>query len=291
MKLDLECAVEYADKLTISDFRRKYLIPQKPVLIKGLANQQPAGDKWTIDWFKREMGDLKVGVFDDNNINHTYSTTVNPDFKIPFGDFLDLITKDEPTSIRMFRYDLYKHFPMLKKDFACPKYISDGLMRTFGFMFLGGKDTGVRLHYDVDNSNVLLTQIYGTKRVLLFPPSESKFLYRVPFNTHSLADLDRPDYEKWPGLKKVKGYEVHQEAGDGIFMPSGYWHYNTYLNGGISVSYRKLATAPVKLLKGAVFLGITMPFDKTMNKLFGKRWFERKRKMSIDRVNKAIMEK
>jgi ribosomal protein L16 Arg81 hydroxylase len=290
MKLNLseKCAVENASDLTIEDFRKKYLIPQKPVLIKGLAKQQPAGEKWTIDWFKQEMGDLNVGVFDDNIEAHTYSTTVNPDFKIPFREFLDLITKDEPTSIRMFRYDLYKHFPMLKKDFSCPKYINKGLMKTFGFMFLGGKDTGVRLHYDVDNSNVLLTQIYGRKRVVLFPPDQSKYLYQVPYNTHSLADLDDPDFEKWPGLEKAKGYEVIQEAGDGIFMPSGYWHYNTYLNGGISVSYRMLARNPLKLLKGALFMGITMPFDKTMNILFGKKWFERKRKMSINRVNKLL---
>ncbi|MGB0805060.1 MAG: cupin-like domain-containing protein [Salibacteraceae bacterium] len=288
LNLSEKCAVENASELTVEDFKKKYLIPQKPVLIKGLAKQQPAGEKWTIDWFKQEMGDLNVGVFDDNIEAHTYSTTVNPDFKIPFREFLDLITKDEPTSIRMFRYDLYKHFPMLKKDFSCPKYINRGLMKTFGFMFLGGKDTGVRLHYDVDNSNVLLTQIYGRKRVVLFAPDQSKYLYQVPYNTHSLADLDDPDFKKWPGLEKAKGYEVIQEAGDGIFMPSGYWHYNTYLNGGISVSYRMLARNPLTLLKGALFMGITMPFDKTMNILFGKKWFERKRKMSINRVNKHL---
>ena len=288
LNLSLECSVENAADLSVEDFNRKYLIPQKPVLLKGLANLQPAGKKWTIDWFKKEMGDLKVGVFDDSNISHTYSTTVNPDFKIPFRDFLNTITKDEKSPIRMFRYDLYKQFPALKKDFSCPKFINKGIMKSFGFMFLGGKDTGVRLHYDVDNSNVLLTQIYGRKKILLFPPENGKYIYQVPFNTHSLADFDKIDFEKWPGLKKVKGYEITQEAGDGLFMPSGYWHYNTYLNGGISVSYRKLAQTPLGLLKGLIFMVFTMPFDKTMNKLFGHKWFDKKRQMSIDRVNQYL---
>ena len=288
LNLNLTCAVENANDLSVEDFRKKYLIPQKPVLIKGLANQQPAGEKWTIDRFKQEMGDIEVGVFDDNNIQHTYSTTVNPDFKMPFQEFLDTIAKDEPTSIRMFRYDLYKHFPMLKKDFSCPSYFNKGIMKSFGFMFLGGKDTGVRVHYDVDNSNVLLTQIYGRKRVVLFAPDQGKYIYQVPYNTHSLADLDNIDFEKWPGLEKVQGYEVVQEAGDGIFMPSGYWHHNTYLVGGISVSYRMLARNQLTLLKGAFFMGITMPFDKIMNKIFGKKWYDRKRQMSIDRVNAQL---
>ena len=124
--------------------------------------------------------------------------------------------------------------------------------------------------------------------MVLFPPDQSKYLYQVPYNTHSLADLDHIDFEKWPGLKKAQGYEIIQEAGDGIFMPSGYWHYNTYLNGGISVSYRMLARNPLTLLKGALFMGVTMPFDKVMNKIFGKKWFDKKRQMSIDRVNAQL---
>ena len=193
LNLSLKCAVENAADLSQKDFNKKYLKPQKPVLLKGLANMQPAGKKWTIDWFKETMGDLKIAVFDNNEKRHVYSTTVDPDFKMPFGEFLDIITKDEPSSVRMFRYNLYKQNPELKKDFSCPKFIDYAPMNSFGFMFLGGKGTDVRLHYDVDNSNVLLTQIHGSKRVILYPPSESKFLNKVPYNTHSLADLKNPD--------------------------------------------------------------------------------------------------
>lgn len=270
MKLDLSlpCAVENASDLSVEDFYTKYYLPQKPVLIKGLAFMQPAGEKWTLDYFKSSMGHLEVGVFDNNNEIHAYSTTVNPDSKISFGKFLDTISSDRPSSIRMFRYNLYKQFPALKKDFSCPSYFNSGIMKRFGYMFLGGKDTDVRLHYDVDGSNVLLTQIYGRKRVVLFPPDQSRYLYQVPFNTHSLVDLKDVDLDKWPNLKMAKGYEIIQEQGDGLFMPSRYWHYNTYLDGGISVAFRKLSHRPALILKGAFFIGITLPFDKVMNMVF-----------------------
>jgi hypothetical protein len=235
------------------------------------------------------MGDLQIGVFDNNEKKHVYSTTVNPDKKMGFGDFLDLITKDEPSSIRMFRYNLYKQNPVLRKDFSCPSLIRKlNPMRRFGFMFLGGKDTDVRLHYDVDYSNVLLTQFYGNKKVILFPPQYSKYLYKMPFNTHSLVDLKNVNFKDFPGLKHVKGYQITQEAGDGVFMPSGHWHYNTYLTGGISVAFRKLAVTPRGLLKGIKFMTLTMPFDKTMNFLIGNKWHKRKEKMCVERVSKAI---
>ncbi len=288
MDLSLKCAVEDAAELTQKDFLRKYFIPQKPVLLKGLAKLQPAGEKWTIDWFKETMGDLDIAVFDNSEKRHVYSTTVDPDFKMPFRKFLDIISKDEPSTVRMFRYDLFKQNPALRKDFACPSFINKGIFKNMGFMFLGGKATDVRLHYDVDYSNVLLTQICGTKRVVLFPPDQSKFLYKVPFNTHSLLDLKNADPEKFPGIKYAKGYEIEQEAGDGIFMPSGYWHYMTYNNGGISVAYRKMANTPARLWKGVSFLIFSLPFDKTMNKILGQKWFKRKEKLAHKRVLKAI---
>ena len=71
-------------------------------------------------------------------------------------------------------------------------------------------------------------------------------------------------------------------------MPSGHWHYNTYLSGGISVAFRKLAVSPKGLLKGIKFMTLTMPFDKTMNFFLGQSWFKKKEKMCIDRVAESI---
>ena len=73
-------------------------------------------------------------------------------------------------------------------------------------------------------------------------------------------------------------------------MPSGHWHYNTYLSGGISVAFRKLAVNPKGLLKGIKFMTLTMPFDKTMNFFLGQNWFKKKEKMcrescGIDKAN------
>ena len=71
-------------------------------------------------------------------------------------------------------------------------------------------------------------------------------------------------------------------------MPSGHWHYNTYLSGGISVAFRKLAVNPKGLLKGIKFMTLTMPFDKTMNFFLGQNWFKKKKKKNVCRESCGI---
>jgi len=288
MALDLSLKIDVINgDISRKAFNEQYYYAQKPVVLKGLVGQQPAGKKWNIDWFKANMGDEIIEVYDNTNKRHERSTTTGGDMKMRFGDYLDIITKDEHTDLRMFLVNLYKLRPELKKDFSCPK-IMQGILGRLGFMFLGGKDTDVRLHYDVDNNCVLLSQIFGRKRVVLFPPEYTDLLYRLPFNTHSNIDVNNPDFEKYPGLKYVKGYEFILEPGDAVYMPAGYWHYITYLNGGMGVSYRRLNPTIKGIWRSVFTLGLLLPFDKIMNRWFGDRWFDYKNRLMNKRVNAAI---
>ena len=276
---------------TISDispgeFKKQYLIPQKPVVIKGLADKYPAGKKWTIEYSKDLCGSVMVDVFDNSNSNNGSAFT-NPDLKMPFGDYVNTIIENKPTSLRMFLFNMFKCKPELRKDFPCPA-IFKGILGRIGFMFFGAKDIKVRIHQDIDMSNVLLTQFYGRKKVVLVSPEYSDLLYRLPFNTHSLVDLDNPDYEKYPGLRYIETQECILEHGDSLYMPSGFWHYITYVDGGFSVSYRKLAHSLKAKFQGLINIAVYIPFDKLMNKLQGEKWVLRKELMAEERANKAI---
>ncbi len=68
-------------------------------------------------------------------------------------------------------------------------------------MFFGAKDIRVRIHQDMDMGNVLLTQFYGRKKVVLIATGYSSLIYKLPLNTHSLIDLDNLDYEKYRGVR------------------------------------------------------------------------------------------
>ncbi|MEJ8819649.1 cupin-like domain-containing protein [Lacibacter sp. H407] len=289
MALDLSLQVDIIDAkdLSTEDFNKKYFIPQKPLLIKGLAKEQPAGNKWTIDFFKEKCGDNIIEVFDNRNKAHEKSTSYSGDVKMKLIDFLNIIEKDEYSPYRMFVFDLYKLCPWLKDDFSCPR-IFKGLLDKLGFFFMGGKDTEVRLHFDVDYNNVLLTQFYGKKKIVLIEPKYSALLYKLPFNTHSNVNLDHPDYEKHEGLAYVKGYTILQEEGDSLFMPARYWHYNVYKSGGIAVSYRKLHHNPLKNISGIISMGILMPIDKLLTKTFNDGWFDYKTRVANKNAVRAI---
>jgi hypothetical protein len=278
--------IEIVENISEEEFNRKFFYPQKPVIIRNLADQFPAGKKWTMDYIKKVCGDVTVDIYDNNNKNSASAYT-RADLKMKFADYADYITTNTPTKLRMFLFNMFKERPELRNDFPCPSFFK-GVMGKIGFMFFGAKDIKVRIHQDMDMSNVLLTQFHGRKRVVLVSPEYSTLLYKLPFNTHSLIDLDNPDYQKYPGLKYVQTHECIMEPGDSLFMPSGYWHYITYLDGGFAVSYRKMAHSLRAKWNGFKSLCIYMPFDKLMNRVLGERWLPRKERMAEMRANKAI---
>jgi hypothetical protein len=87
----------------------------------------------------------------------------------------------------------------------------------FPFLFFGGKSSKVALHYDLDMSHVFLNQISGRKRVILFPPDQSKKIYQLPFTVASNINVNKPDYARHPALKNVNGYEVILNPGENTF--------------------------------------------------------------------------
>ncbi|HQQ93310.1 MAG TPA: cupin-like domain-containing protein [Bacteroidia bacterium] len=287
MELELKIDEIQAADLTDEIFRNNYFIPQKPLLIKGLSRLYPAGRKWSLDYFRELAGEEEVELFDNRVEGHKMTTMISPDLKMKLGDFLNLISKDEYTPLRMFVFNFFKLRPQLKNDFPCPSFMS-GYLDEMGYFFMGGKNTEVRIHYDVDCSNVLLTQFYGRKEVVLIAPEYTELLYRLPFTTQTNLDVNHPDYTKYPGLKHVKGYKFIQEAGDAVFMPARWWHYMTYLEGGIAVSYRKFNRNPLRNLQGFASLGIAVPFDKMMTALFKGAWSNLKKNMAIRRANRTM---
>ncbi|HKC68000.1 MAG TPA: cupin-like domain-containing protein [Bacteroidia bacterium] len=278
--------IHIVNNISNKDFKKYYLAPQKPLIIKGLTDTCVARTKWTMDYIASVCGDVTVDLFDNLNSNKASAFTT-PDRKMKFADYINIVAENKPTSLRMFLFNMFKAKPQLRKDFPCPK-IFRGVLGRMGFMFFGAKNIKVRIHQDMDMSNVMLTQFYGRKKVVLIAPIYSALLYKLPFNTHSLIDLDNPNYEKYPGLKYIETYECILEHGDSLFIPSGYWHYITYVDGGFSVSYRKLSGSLKNILIGLLNLCIYTPFDKLMNKLVKEKWLVKKEKIAEVRAQKVI---
>ena len=288
MPLQLIDGVDRLEGITRQTFQEKYMIPQKPVIIKHFFGEDaPLYKKWTFDFFKKELGNLEVGIYDVEGTkrkdDRSYKRAPQ---SMKFGDYLDLVQQG-PTSRRLFLFNVFKHKRELFNDFKFPD-VADRVLRRVPRAFFGGQGGVTRIHRDMDNSNVYLTELAGKKRVVLFDPKYSDMLYRYPFGTHTSIDINNPDYDKFPALDKVIGYDCTIEAGDTIFMPSGWWHHIEYQSAGIGFAMRSISPKTSVLLKGLYQIGVLTHLDEMLRVTLGDRWFEYKKYVAERRAMEAL---
>jgi hypothetical protein len=272
--------IERRSGLTKKEFEEEYLNQMKPVVFTDLAKDWPATQKWSFDFLRSKYGHIEVPLY-DNSYSQPGEGYMSVKKTMKFGDYLSLI-ENEPTDLRMFLFNIFKHAPELVDDIRTPT-IMDGFINEFPFMFFGGQGSSVKMHYDIDCSHVFLTQFQTKKRVVLFSPDQSKYLYHLPFTVASLVDMKDPDLDKYPALRHVKGHEVILNHGETIFMPSMYWHYIEYVEGGFSIALRASEKVS-RRLRGALNIARHFVVDKGMNMMLGERWHEIKKEMAYKRA-------
>jgi len=287
--------VDTFETITPEEFKSNYYVPQKPVVITGLAKKWSAYTKWTWDYFKQIVGNQQVALY--NNVKSDAYTPINTadDYKT-FGEYIDMIQQG-PAGWRIFLFNIFDHAPQLINDFTWPEDLMKGFVKKYPMLFTGGQTSITHMHFDIDMSHILHTQFAGRKRVLLFKYEEQHKLYRKPFEVLSLADFSnynqrpgKPDYDKFPALKYAKGYEVILNHGDTLFMPAGYWHHMEYLDSGFALSLRALQSSLSGKLKGAWNLFGMRSIDTVMKKTAPQLWYNYKVK-KIDKLAKQEIEK
>ncbi|XP_015600506.1 jmjC domain-containing protein 4 [Cephus cinctus] len=138
-------------------------------------------------------------------------------------------------------YEIPKYFA---SDWVNEYYVSSS--STFGdykFVYMGPKGSGTAFHMDVFGSYSWSANIVGKKLWHIFPPGEETrlpnadgyFLYDS--STDEEDTLSRiPTYQKHD-LSSIKRYEIIQEAGEIVFIPSGWYHQVWNLEDTISLSH------------------------------------------------------
>ncbi len=279
--------IDRVKTITKEDFLKNYFKPQKPVIIERFIEDWPAFTKWNLDYMSNIAGDIMVPLYDNRPVNHKDGFN-QPHAKMIMRDYVELL-KTEPTKYRIFLWNILKEVPQLQKDFDYPDF-GLKLMKGLPMLFFGGKDSYTFMHYDIDLANIFHFHFHGKKEVIIFDQKQTDFLYKIPHSLITREDINfnNPDYEKWPALKKAKGYTAHLEHGNVLYMPEGYWHYMRYLTPGFSMSLRAIPRSPKNLAKAIYNLAFMRYFDQFMRKLRGQKWIDWKNEQAIVRTNKAL---
>jgi histone arginine demethylase JMJD6 len=243
--------IDYRSNLSYEEFAHDYLYPHKPVVITDSLNSWRALSRWTPQFFKEEFRDLRF----------TIDTAKNGTVEFTMDSFIDrVLASDETNPAPYFRNRVFHEtFPSLVGDVEpLPKYIFpnwmserfllknvQGKLNRGGQMeiYIGGKAGAFPyLHYDGMASHAFLLQIHGLKRFILFDPQQEAYLYPSPDrpNHTQIANIDRPDLEKFPLFAKAKPVSFVLEPGQMLFIPYRWWHTTKMLSPSISLSVNVL---------------------------------------------------
>ena len=274
-------AVDSVASIDAGSFTQHYFKPLQPLVIRDLAASWPAMKKWTTDFLRDVHGGNEVRVYDASFVSPGRNYMSSPG-TLTMAEYIEQIT-GRTRDLRMFLYNIASAIPELVDDIVFPDLV-DGLSRRFVFMFFGCRGSVTQMHFDIDMSHVFHTAIRGRKTVYLFPYREGKHLHRYPFTCRSYVDMASPDYQRFPGLKKVRGYRLVLNAGETLYIPSGYWHHFVYDEPGYSVSLRRSHHTWPGRLHGLYNLFIMSPLDRVMNTLTPGAWFAWKERLARKKV-------
>jgi histone arginine demethylase JMJD6 len=242
--------IEHRSNLSYKEFAEKYLYPHKPVVITDAISSWRALSRWTPQFFKEEFKDMSFSI-----------DTGKAVLQFTMDSFIDrVLASDESNPAPYFRNRVFQDtFPTLAGDiqplpeYIFPNWMSErfllkpvqGKLNRGGMMeiYIGGKGGAFPyLHYDGMATHAFLIQIYGQKRFILFGPEQEEYLYpsKDRPNHTQIANIDRPDLEKFPLFAKAKPISFILEPGEILFIPYRWWHTTKMLSPSVSLSVNVL---------------------------------------------------
>ncbi|XP_037977203.2 2-oxoglutarate and iron-dependent oxygenase JMJD4 [Plutella xylostella] len=237
-----DCAIsrlKFKD-VTYSYFYENFMLKNIPCLISNTSDLWECSKTWVrndntinLEYINNEYGHLTVPVADCNstefNSQCKQNMTVNEYVTYMKNDKNKLLyLKDWHLKRTRPDHNFYEVPQMFASDWL-NEYSLDRNEDDFMFVYIGPKDSWTPLHVDVYSSYSWSVNVVGRKKWILFPPGEENKLKDSLGNLPLLFDSNT--------YKDVCYYEVIQEKGDAIFVPTGWHHQVVNVIDTISVNH------------------------------------------------------
>jgi len=236
--------VDRHTNLSLEDFTKNYLLPNKPVVFEGGAKDWACVQNWSFDHFDALHGEDEIVVSGDSLLDK------------PF----DVLTLHELIAQMKAGGDAYYRFyPLLEKH---PEHLKDIDLawcrsirgkRKVGELFqvfMGGKGTGTALHNSIGSN--LFTQVHGQKHwrfypveatMVIDPPPGKNYHRAAPYRTkEGPFDPFNPNFDPPYSLfRYLDVYDTVLQPGDVLYNPPHCWHAVNNPTDSIGLGYRWLS--------------------------------------------------
>jgi len=279
--------VEHVGAISRRSFLERYRHLRRPVVLEDFSVSWPAREKWSLDYLTSVAGNRLVPLCDSRPARgrqHQHAATTT----MPFGTYLERLRQGE-NRLRIFFLRVVRHLPELVPDFTYPD-VGLRYVKKLSVLFVGGRGARVQMHFDIDLADTFLCHFGGKKRVMLFAPDQTPYLYRVPFSFSSQFDLapETPDFEKFPAFALARGEIAELAHGDTLYVPPGYWHYVLYDDIGFSLSLRVLPSTGADVLAALYNIAVLRTVDGWMRRSLGQRWNDWNECRAVQRAHRRL---
>ncbi|KAI8963032.1 LCM-domain-containing protein [Daldinia sp. FL1419] len=194
------------------DYIVKQLDPDREVVVHEADSQKMDFNSKNFAYVTKKFGDIMQGISEGQKL---YLRALSGDYP-----------SNQPANIKV-------DFPQLAEDFQLPDTLSFVKQNEFSSVLRITGPVNMWLHYDVMAN--IYCQIVGTKRFILFPPSDVTKLSFAPGSSSSSIDVFS-ELES-PSLAETHPHEAVLKPGDILFLPPLWLHTTTPLsNLGVAVN-------------------------------------------------------
>lgn len=249
----------------LKDFLRKYVRTATPVIITNLFDQARIRRIDTIDRAHRQLGDVGLEI-QPNYIAFLETGVPGARRRMTLRDYLDHVREQPATADLCVEFDTPEP---LRSLIPAPDYCdlndpSDIVSATF----VANAGNFNHLHVDDDLRDVLLYQVFGTKRFAIIHPREGRkldaFLTMNEKTSSAIAATpsrdangrvfleDLTEDDKAAFLRYLNARDSILCPGETLFIPALSWHYVEYHETSMSVTYRLGRTPLTRMIANAV---------------------------------------
>jgi len=231
---------------------RDWILPARPVILTDLFDGAALRSTSTLGEAKRALAGIELEI-QPNYLIFLEIGRRGDRRRMRLSDYLDHVEREPDTR------DLCVEFPtpqeLLEQLPAPPHATLGGAADLVSATFLANAGNFNHLHYDDDQRNVLLYEVFGTKRFSLVSPDQAPkldgFLTFDPQQRRALATAPARDangrayLQTFPDESARDAFLTYLNAkdcllhpGETLFIPALFWHYIEYRDTSLSVTYR-----------------------------------------------------